>query len=154
MSVPWGALRTSVGVIHAGVVALVSCVAITAVVAYFPLVSDVGREASRNSSSSYVDREIAGGNGLVADQAAVYAAQALIPKDSTYHVAVGSDYAGGDELTRDFVTSYYGYFLMPRRSAEGAPWIICYGCELSVYGPGATVVWKDDQGISIVKAAR
>ena len=60
-----------------------------------------------------------------------------IPADATYHVAVSPDYAGGSALTRGFVESYYGYFLMPRRPVEGAPWVICYGCDLTEYGRDA-----------------
>ena len=95
--------------------------------------------------------EIAGGNGLVADQLAVYAARGLIPVDATYHVAVAPDFRGGSDLTRDNVASYYRYFLLPRRPAESAPWVICYGCDTSTYGAGAKVVWRDHQGLSIVK---
>ena len=77
----------------------------------------------------------------------------LIPVDATYHVAVGPDYQGGSDLTRDNVAGYYRYFLLPRRPAEAAPWVICYGCDTTVYGSGAKVVWQDDEGVSIVTGA-
>jgi hypothetical protein len=138
------------GPIRIGVLFLVVTTAIAAVVAYPGVLGDLGDTAARNSTQSYSDREIAGGNGIVVDQAAVYEAQALIPKDATYHVAVGPGYVG-EELTRDHVASYYRYFLLPRRPAEVAPWVICYGCDLSEYGPDADVLWRGDEDISIVR---
>jgi hypothetical protein len=139
------------GPIRVGALFLVASVAIAVVVTYPRVLGDFGDDASRNSALSYTDRDIAGGNGLVADQVAVYAARGLIPDDTTYHVAVGPDYSGGSELTRDHVASYYRYYLLPRRPAEKAPWIVCYGCDISEYGANADVVWEDDEGISIVK---
>src|SRR5262249_51017051 len=102
---------------------------------------------------SFADREIAGGNGLVVDQGAVYAARGLIPNDQTYRVVVGPDYEGGTDLTGTYVDSYYRYFLLPRRPAEDASWIVCYGCDLSHY-EGAKVRWKDDEDISIAQVRR
>ena len=137
------------GIVRIGVVLLVAAAVVAVFVRYPQVLRDSGRDADRNSSLSFGDREIAGGNGLVADQLAVYAARALIPVDATYHVAVGPDYQGGNDLTRDNVAGYYRYFLLPRRPAEEAPWLICYGCDTTVYGSGAKVVWQDDEGISI-----
>ena len=129
---------------------LVAIAVIAVVVAYPQVLSELGNDASHNSELSYADREIAGGNGIVVDQAAVYAATSLIPKDASYHVAVGADYVG-EELTRDHVASYFRYFLMPRRPAEGASWIICYGCDSSAYGERAEVVWSGSDGVSILE---
>ena len=67
------------------------------------------------------DREIAGGNGVVDDQQAVYEARARIPSDATYHVAVSDDFEAESVLTVPYVTNYFEYFLMPRRPAEGRP---------------------------------
>jgi hypothetical protein len=139
------------GVVRIGVVFLVATAVVAVVVRYPQVLRDSDRDADRNSSLSFSDREIAGGNGLVADQLAVYAARALIPADATYHVAVGPTYQGGSDLTRDNVAGYYRYFLLPRRPAEAAPWVICYGCDTTVYGPGTKVIWQDDEGLSIVK---
>ena len=138
------------GIVRIGVVFLVAAATVAVVVRYPQVLRDSGRDADRNSALSFSDREIAGGNGLVADQLAVYAARALIPVDATYHDAVGPDYQGGNDLTRDNVAGYYRYFLLPRRPAEVAPWVICYGCDTRVYGSGAKVVWQDDEGLSIV----
>lgn len=139
------------GPIRVGVVLLVAIATVAVIVEYPFVLRDLGDDASRNSSLSYADREIAGGNSVVADQLAVYAARAIIPEDETYHVAVDPDYGEGSELTVPFVESYYRYFLMPRRSAETARWVICYGCDLEQYGPQSEVVWEGSEGISIVR---
>lgn len=138
------------GPIRIGVLLLLATTVVAVVVAYPGVLRDLGDEAERNSAQSYSDREIAGGNGIVVEQAAVYEALALIPEDASYHVAVGPDYVG-EELTRDHVAGYYRYFLMPRRPAEAAPWVICYGCDLAEYGPDADVLWRGDEDVSIVR---
>ena len=142
-----------VGPIRVGVVFLVATAAIAVVVTYPRLLRELGDNASRNSALSYADRDIAGGNGLVADQVAVYAARGLIPNDETYRVDVGPNYEGGTDLTSAHVAGYYRYFLLPRRPAEDAPWIVCYGCDLSRFAR-ADIVWKDEDGISISRVER
>ncbi len=117
-------------------------------------IRDLGNDAARNSALLFADREIAGGNAVVADQSAVYQARARIPENGTYHVAVGPDFTGGSDLTVPFVESYYRYFLMPRRPADDAPWLICYGCDLEQYGSRARVVWQSDEGIAIARVRR
>lgn len=147
-------LEWPVGAIRVGVVFLVGVAALAVVLRYPALVREVDRDASRNSALSYADREIAGGNGLVADQTALYEARGRIPENETYHVAVSTGYEGGSDLTVPYVESYYQYFLMPRRPAEDAPWVICYGCDLEQYGSRAEVVWESDEGISIARIRR
>ena len=89
-------------------------------VLYPKAIADVGREgAIANSALSYSDREIAGGNSVVADQTAVYAARALIPADATYHVAVNPDYAGRERTHAGVRGELLPYFLMPRRPVDG-----------------------------------
>lgn len=147
-------LEWPVGAIRVGVVFLVGVAALAVVLRFPALVREVDRDASRNSALSYADREIAGGNGLVADQTALYEARGRIPENETYHVAVSTGYEGGSDLTVPYVESYYQYFLMPRRPAEDAPWVICYGCDLEQYGSRAEVVWESDEGISIARIRR
>lgn len=142
------------GPIRVGVVFLVGVATLAVVVRYPAVIREAGRDASRNSSLSYADREVAGGNGVVADQAALYEARGRIPENETYHVAVGADYEGGSELTVPYVDSFYRYFLMPRRPAEDAQWLICYGCDLERYGARSQVVWESDEGISIARLRR
>ena len=142
------------GVIRLGVILLVGAATLAVAVSVPGTLRDAGDDAARNSALSFADREIAGGNGVVADQNAVYEARARIPEDETYHVAVGPDFTGGSDLTVPFVESYYQYFLMPRRPADDAPWIICYGCDLEQYGSRAKVVWEGDAGIAIARIRR
>lgn len=140
------------GVIRIGVLFLVVVATLAVAIRYPRVLVDVDREASGRSELSYSDRDIAGGNGLVVDQAAVYAARGLIPEGDAYHVSVNPGYTGGSDLTVPYVDSYYRYFLMPRRPAEGgAEWIICYSCDLGQYGPDVEVVWEGSDGISIAR---
>jgi len=142
------------GPIRAGVVFLVALAAIAAVWRFPSVLADLAERASGNSALSYTDREIAGGNEVVADQRAVYEARARIPSTDTYHVAVGDGFVPESPLTVPYVASYYRSFLVPRRAAETAPWVVCYGCDLAAYGPGAEVVWTNGAGISIVRLPR
>jgi hypothetical protein len=118
-------------------------------VRYPKALSQLGDSASSNSSLSFEDREIAGGNGIIVDQRAAYEARALIPVTDSYRVVVGPNLQRKTELTEGFVTSWLTYFLMPRRPAEDARWVICYGCDLAMLGPSSEVRWQDDDGISI-----
>ncbi|MDQ3121146.1 MAG: hypothetical protein M3Q59_01265 [Actinomycetota bacterium] len=139
------------GAIRVGVVFLVVVAAVAAVVAYPGVIADLGDQASVNDGLSFSDREVAGGNGVVDDQRAVYEARARIPADATYHVAVSDEFEAESVLTVPYVSSYFEYFLMPRRPAEGAPWVICYGCDVTAYGEDATEVWTNGEGISILR---
>lgn len=117
---------------------------------YFPrALSDLGDTASNNSALSFSDREVAGGNGIVNDQEAVYQAKAIIPQSARYRVVTGSGLRNPTSLTLAFVDSWYRYFLMPRRPDIGARWIICYGCDASKLGRPYAILWQDDDGISI-----
>jgi hypothetical protein len=118
-------------------------------VRYPKALSQLGDSASSNSSLSFEDREIAGGNSIIVDQRAAYEARALIPMTDSYRVVVGPNLQRKTGLTEGFVTSWLTYFLMPRRPAEDAHWVICYGCDLAMLGPSSEVRWQDDDGISI-----
>jgi hypothetical protein len=105
--------------------------------------------AEQNSALSYADREIAGGNSIVIDQDAAYEARALIPPNETFRVRVGPDLRHATSLTSTYVESWFTYFLMPRRPAADARWVICYGCDRNDLGPSFDERWHDDNGISI-----
>lgn len=139
------------GIVRIGVAFLVAVAVVAVVVRYPDVLRNAGRDAARNSDLSYSDREIAGGNGLVADQNVVYAARGLIPENEHYKVAVDPGFVGGSAETVQFVDSFYRYFLMPRRPAESAPWLICYACDLEPYGQRARIVWEGADDISIVR---
>lgn len=118
--------------------------------AYFAKgLSDLDQGTTANSDLSFADREFGGGNGIVLDQQAAYAAAALIPPHATYRLLTGSGLKEPTSLTLPFVESWFRYFLMPRRPASNAPWLICYGCDISKLGAKYTPRWQDDRGISI-----
>jgi hypothetical protein len=139
------------GLIRVGVVFLVAVTIVAVAVRYPGLVSNLDDRASENSSLSYSDREIAGGNSLVVDQAAVYAARGLIPENETFRVLVSPAYDRGSELTVPYVGSYYRYFLLPRRYSDSAPWIICYQCDPASIGAPVDRVWRGSDNISILR---
>ena len=112
-------------------------------------VRDQGRKASRIAGFSFADREIAGGNSIVVDQVAAYAARGLIPRDATYRVVVGPKLTEQTSLTVPAISAWLTYFLMPRRPAGDASWVVCYGCDTQKLGAGFVRLWQDDVGISI-----
>ena len=142
------------GWIRAAVVLIVAVTSIAALVGFPFAFKDRADAAARNSATSYSDREIAGGNGLVDDQRVVYEARARIPANATYRVAVGTGFRGGTDLTAPYVASWFQYFLMPRRPAQNARWIVCYGCDVAQYGTSAEVVWRGDDRIALVRIRR
>jgi hypothetical protein len=106
-------------------------------------------QATANSALSYADRDVAGGNSIIVDQGAAYEARALIPSTSTYRVVTGGTVKDATALTAPFVDAWFRYFLMPRRPAADAHWIICYACDVGKLGGPYKVRWQDDNGISI-----
>jgi hypothetical protein len=106
--------------------------------------------ADTNSALSYVDRRLAGGNSIVIDQEAALEAEALIPRHATFRVRVDVAVGDSNPLTPTFAESWFRYFLMPRRPADDARWVVCYRCDPSDLGSYA-VRWHDDIGISIVE---
>ena len=133
-------------------VIVVLCVALSLAVVgarYGKSLSQLGDTASSNSSLSFDDREIAGGNSVVVDQLAAYEARALIPVTDPYRVVVGPGLHGATKLTEGNIGGWLRYFLMPRRPRDDARWVICYGCDSSTLGNRYEVRWRDDKGISI-----
>jgi len=104
--------------------------------------------ADANSELSFSDRLVAGGNSVVVNQEAATEADALIPRTETFRVRVGPRLRNAQALTSVYVESWYRYFLLPRRPAADARWIICYGCDTSELG-NYVVRWHDTNGISI-----
>ena len=144
-------LEWPAGALRIGVVFLMSVTTLAAAIRYPAVLHSLGERASENSALSYADREVGGGNAVVADQLAVYTTRGLIPEDETFRVLVGSNFTGGSPLTPPYVASYYRYFLLPRRYADDAPWIVCYGCDRASLGVPVDVVWHGDEGISILR---
>jgi hypothetical protein len=140
-------------VVRLGVAACVAVAVALGVVYLVRAVDELGEIASTNAALNYDDREFAGGNSLVADKGALYQARALIPEDGRYRVLTGSPVAGETELTQQYIDQFARYFLMPRRPAPDAPWIICYGCDTAAIGEPTSVVWANGGGISILEVA-
>ena len=130
------------------------CLAVTvgAVVVLWPdAFADANRTSRANAALDYIDRQIAGGNSVLPDQAVVIEAQGRIPPDETFLVAVGERQEGWSELaTPDAIATFMRSILLPRRESGDAPWILCFACDRSAY-PGAEPVWEDEEGLSILR---
>jgi hypothetical protein len=130
------------------------CVAVTlaAVAVRLPeTFADANRAARANASLDWVDRQLGGGNSVLPDQGVAIEASGRIPERETFDVDVGEPPESWSELsTPDALETYMRYFLLPRRPADGAPWIICFACDPNAH-PGATTVWQDDESISILR---
>jgi hypothetical protein len=135
-----------------GTIALAAAVVLASTVGAFYFVkalSDFDNAATKNSTLSFDDRELAGGNSILVDQAVAYEARALIAPTATYRVRVGPNLRHATPLTETYVESWLRYFLMPRRPSFGARWIVCYGCDRTELGASYDVRWQDSNGISI-----
>src|SRR5262249_38419201 len=111
-------------------------------------VHTLGSEAHSNASLSFADREIAGGNSILVDQLAAYAARGLIPANEPFRVVTRPGLKQTTPLTLQAISPWLGYFLMPRR--QGGPrWVVCYGCDPSKLGGTYRALWQDDKGISV-----
>jgi hypothetical protein len=115
---------------------------------YVKALNELGERADANSALSFSDRLVAGGNAVVIDQEAATEADALIPPRAPFRVVVGPRLRNQTPLTSQHVESWFRYFLLPRRPAANARWIICYGCDTREL-PGYAVRWRDTDGISI-----
>jgi hypothetical protein len=149
-----GLLEWPDGVARLGAAACALVAAAFALVYLVDGVDRLGDQASRNAALSYADREIAGGNSILVDQLAAYQARAILPLDEPYKVATGGGMKETTPLTLGFVASWFRYFLMPRRPAESARWVICYGCDTSALPGRFEERWHDDVGISIGRLVR
>jgi hypothetical protein len=137
------------GLVRLGV-ALVVAISVGLGLVYFVKALDrLGDDARVHSEANYDDRELAGGNSLAVDKSALYEARALIPADETYRVVAGPDIEGANELTEPHIGEYARSFLMPRRPADDARWILCYGCDLSRFEPDLELLWRNGVGIAI-----
>jgi hypothetical protein len=147
-------LEWPLGVARLGVV-LSTAIAVAVGLVYFVKAVDrLGDTARTNAAQNFDDREFAGGNALVVANRPLYEARALIPADETYRVVTGPHVEGATELTASFIEHYARYFLMPRRPAPDARWIICYGCDPAGLGADFEVLLEDEAGIFVGRLAR
>ena len=121
-----------------------ACLAVTVVVGLVYLVEAVdtfGGVASGNAAAAYDDRAFGGGDAPGVDQEALTEARGRIPEHGTYRLVVGQGATNIGQFARSF--------LMPRRPASDARWVLCYDCDLSSFGDGLEVVWQNDAGIAV-----
>ena len=137
------------GAVRLGVVLCVAVTVALGLVYVVRAVDRLGDDAGRNAVANFDDREFAGGNSLAVDKNALYEARALIRPDETYRVVAGPGVDGANELTEQHIGEYARYFLMPRRPAEDARWVLCYGCDLSQLGDDLEILWRNDAGIAL-----
>ena len=110
----------------------------------------VNQQARSNASLDYVDRQLGAGNSVVPDQGLLLEARGWIPEDGTFAVAVGDRPPGWTDLTGDFTEMFARYFLLPRRAAPDAPWILCLACDRSGYR-GAVEVWSGEDELALLR---
>jgi hypothetical protein len=135
------------GIARLGVVLCVLLAAAFGLIYFVKAVDRLGDDAARNAAANFDDREFGGGNSIVVDKRGLYEARALIPEHATYRIVVGGGVEDATELTEPYVDQFARYFLMPRRPAPDARWILCYGCDRSQLGDDFEVVWDNGQGI-------
>lgn len=139
------------GIARLGVILCVAVSVVFGPVYLWHAVGRLGDDAGRNANLNIDDREFAGGNSLVVDKRALYEARAQIPENGTYRVVAGPGVEGATELTEPYIDQFARSFLMPRRPAPDASWILCYGCDVSELGTGVEVVWDNGAGIALAK---
>lgn len=142
-------LNSSDGV-RLGVVLCVLAAVGFGLVYYVRAIDRLGEQARSNAALNYDDRDVGGGNSLIVDKVVLYEARAYIPEDGTYRVVTGPDVENATELTEPYVDQFVRSFLMPRRPAADARWIICFGCNRAELGR-ADIVWDDHRGIAIAR---
>lgn len=116
---------------------------------YVRAIDRLGDEATANARANYDDREIGGGHSILAETQALYEARGRIPERATYRVVAGPHVEGATELTEQYVDQFARFFLMPRRPAPDAPWVLCYGCERAGLDDTLDVVWESPAGVSL-----
>ena len=114
----------------------------------------LGNDSTANAALSYADREIAGGNSIVADQLLAYEARSIIPRDASYRVVIGPKLTKRASLPTTSLPGWLRYFLMPRRQEDGASWVVCYGCDATRLGAAYESLWSDEYGISVGRLKR
>ena len=116
--------------------------------------SDLGKEAGANAALSFADRDVAGGNSVLADQLLAYEANSIIPPDASYRLVIGPRLTKQASLPTTSVPGWLRYFLMPRRQDDSASWVVCYGCDPAGLGARYEPLWSDPYGISVGKLGR
>jgi len=73
-------------------------------------------------------------------------ARLWMPRDAEYGIVLGPRW---DNLDGQVAADFLKYFLLPRRetSAESAPWVFCYGCDVAGLGVGFEILSRGRDGI-------
>jgi len=110
--------------------------------------------ADENAALGYLERVYAD-NGLVVSRRVVEDGLAWIPENASYRVVMGSRIAGEHRFTRLVLEDFLRYFLLPRRLTESdsAPWVFCYGCDVSSLGERFRVLSDNGDGILFGRTA-
>ena len=140
------------GIARLGVILCVSLALVLGLVYFVRAVDRLGDDAARNAATNFDDREFAGGNSLVADKRALYEARGRIPEDGTTACWSGREPSKvRPSSPKPYIDQFARSFLMPRRPAPDAPWILCYGCDRDSLGVPANVVWENGAGIELLQ---
>jgi hypothetical protein len=133
------------GAVRAGVVV---CVLVAAFAGLARLDETLGLfdwRADRNASLTYLDREY-GDRGWALDRWVIEDARLWMPEDASYGIVLGPRW---DNLDGQVAADFLKYFLLPRReeSADRAPWVFCYGCDVAQLDPRFEVLSRGRAGI-------
>jgi hypothetical protein len=128
-------------------------IVVAIVVRYPDAFRDANDSARANAALDLIDRQMGGGNSVIPDQGLMIEARGRIPTDGTFAVAVGESQEAWTDLTATFAETYARYFLLPRRAAPGAPWVLCLACDRGAH-PGAEAVWEGDDGMALLRIPR
>jgi hypothetical protein len=124
---------------------------VVALVALYPdALRNADESARANASLDLIDRDVGGGNSVIPDQGLLVEARGRIPRDESFTVALGEPQEGWTDLTAPYAETFATYFLLPRRVAPDAAWILCFACDRGAF-PGAEAVWEGDDGLSILR---
>lgn len=135
--------------VRAGVVLTVAASAALALPYYVRAIDRLGDRASVNAAANYDDRELGGGSAVVPEGQPLFEARARIPADETYRIVPGPRVEDATDLTEQYVDQFARFFLMPRRPAPDAPWVLCYGCDPAELEDGLVRVWESPAGVSL-----
>ncbi len=133
------------------VVAFCAAVVVAALAVRYPAAfQDANRAAHANAALDLIDRDVGAGSSVFPDQALLIEARGRIPPDESFAVDVGVPQRGWTELTADSAEPFLRSYLLPRRLDPAARWVVCVGCGRTAHA-GAEVVWKGEDGLSILR---
>jgi hypothetical protein len=110
-----------------------------------------GTKISQNKGIPWHERQVQAAFGLQVSRGFLIAARAVMPPGATYRLVTGHDLHGQAPPVWSALPALVAYALLPRRTAQDARWLLCYGCGFERY-PGV-VVWED-MGVAILRLPR